>query len=218
MRKKGHRTVPFFYRLQTCVKRFKNHLVFALLVRYCAGSLASRLTGSLTLAAAALCSRSLQVCCIDGLDVLHSKPSPKKSLTTLYHKITGFSSVPCKIGKKFTSCKRTLRLSGRFPMGCIDAGNPTPDTAAAETQQPHRTAGSMQPDQARQRQHCPQEESAEQSAAPAFPAAAESGKATHAVPGKHQRYPCHKTQHPLRRIGEKHHRRQDAQYLSLIHI
>ena len=147
MRKKGHRTVPFFYRLQTCVKRFKNHLVFALLVRYCAGSLASRLTGSLTLAAAALCSRSLQVCCIDGLDVLHSKPSPKKSLTTLYHKITGFSSVPCKIGKKFTSCKRTLRLSGRFPMGCIDAGNPTPDTAAAETQQRswHRSLSSARP-------------------------------------------------------------------------
>lgn len=103
MRKKGQRTVPFFYRLQTCVKRFKNHLVFALLVRYCAGSLASRLTGSLTLAAAALCSRSLQVCCIDGLDVLHSKPSPKKSLTTLYHKSAGFSSVLCKNGKKFTS-------------------------------------------------------------------------------------------------------------------
>ena len=31
------------------------------------------------------------------------KPSPKKSLTTLYHKSAGFSSVLCKNGKKFTS-------------------------------------------------------------------------------------------------------------------
>ena len=54
------------------------HLVLALLVRYCAGSLACRLTGSLALAAAALFSRCLQVGLVDGLDVLHSKPSPKK--------------------------------------------------------------------------------------------------------------------------------------------
>ena len=103
MRKKGQ-NCPFLLSVADLrVKGFQKPLVLALLVRYCTGSLASRLTGSLTLAAAALCSRSLQVCCIDGLNVLHSETLPQKSLTTLYHKSAGFSSVLCKNGKKFTS-------------------------------------------------------------------------------------------------------------------
>ena len=65
-------------RTKVCAADRKLLNCLALLVSYCAGSLASRLTGSLTLTAAALCSRSLQVSCIDGLDVLHSEPSPKK--------------------------------------------------------------------------------------------------------------------------------------------
>lgn len=47
--------------------------LFALLVSNCARCLASRLAGSLTLAAAALFSCLLKVCCINGLDVLHNK-------------------------------------------------------------------------------------------------------------------------------------------------
>ena len=47
--------------------------LFALLVSNCARSLASRLTGSLALAAAALFCSLLKVSSIDCLDVLHNK-------------------------------------------------------------------------------------------------------------------------------------------------
>ena len=45
-------------------------VVFAALISYCTGSLASRLAGALALAAAALNSGSLQVSLVDGCDVL----------------------------------------------------------------------------------------------------------------------------------------------------
>jgi len=51
-------------------------LPFALLVCNGARSLAGRLARSLTLTAAALSSRFLQICLIDGLDVLHNKNPP----------------------------------------------------------------------------------------------------------------------------------------------
>ena len=48
-------------------------LLFALLVSNCAGCLASRLAGSLALAAAALSSSLLKVSLIDSFNVLHRK-------------------------------------------------------------------------------------------------------------------------------------------------
>ena len=45
----------------------------ALLVSYCAGSLASRLAGRLALAAAALSSGSLKISLVDGSDVLQKE-------------------------------------------------------------------------------------------------------------------------------------------------
>ena len=53
-------------------------LVFlsALLICNGAGSLASRLTGSLTVAAAALFSRLLEVSLVDSLDMLHGVIPP----------------------------------------------------------------------------------------------------------------------------------------------
>lgn len=52
--------------------QIRSSVSFALLVSYCAGSLASRLAGSLTLTATALFSRLLEVSLIDRFDMLHS--------------------------------------------------------------------------------------------------------------------------------------------------
>ena len=53
-------------------------LLLALLISNCAGSLAGRLAGSLTLAAAALSSGFLKVSLIDSDDMLHGKQPPNK--------------------------------------------------------------------------------------------------------------------------------------------
>ena len=85
MRKKGQ-NCPFLLSVADLrVKGFQKPLVLALLVRYCTGSLASRLTGSLTLTAAALFSRLLEVSLIDGLNVLHLSILPKNNIFPLYH-------------------------------------------------------------------------------------------------------------------------------------
>lgn len=54
------------------VKKCQKNLSLTLLVCNCAGSLASGLAGCLALAAAALLCGLLQICLVDGLDVLHS--------------------------------------------------------------------------------------------------------------------------------------------------
>lgn len=46
---------------------------FALLVSYCAGSLASRLAGGLAIAAAALGSSRLEICLVDSSNVLQKE-------------------------------------------------------------------------------------------------------------------------------------------------
>ena len=100
MRKKGQ-NCPFLLSVADLrVKGFQKPLVLALLVRYCTGSLASRLTGSLTLAAAALCSRSLQVCCIDGLNVLHSETLPQKKFNSIISQIARILKRLLQKGKK----------------------------------------------------------------------------------------------------------------------
>ena len=53
-------------------------LLLALLVSNCAGSFARRLTGSLALTAAALCSGAFEICLVDGDDMLHWKDLQKK--------------------------------------------------------------------------------------------------------------------------------------------
>ena len=76
MRKKGQ-NCPFLLSVADLrVKGFQKPLVLALLVRYCTGSLASRLTGSLTLTAAALLSRFLEISLIDSLNVFHNNNPP----------------------------------------------------------------------------------------------------------------------------------------------
>ena len=103
MRKKGQ-NCPFLLSVADLrVKGFQKPLVLALLVRYCTGSLASRLTGSLTLTAAALCSRSLQVCCIDGLNVLHSETLPQKKFNYIISQIRRIFKCSMQKRKKFTS-------------------------------------------------------------------------------------------------------------------
>ena len=54
----------------------RSSILLALLVCNCAGSLAGRLTRSLTLSAAALSSRSLEVSFIDSFDMLHIEIPP----------------------------------------------------------------------------------------------------------------------------------------------
>ena len=64
MRKKGQ-NCPFLLSVADLrVKGFQKPLVLALLVRYCTGSLASRLTGCLTFATSTLLNRVLKVLCI----------------------------------------------------------------------------------------------------------------------------------------------------------
>ena len=62
-------------------------LPFALLVCNGAGSLAGRLAGSLTLTAATLCSRFLQICLVNGLDVLHNKNPPYQTYLQFFTSI-----------------------------------------------------------------------------------------------------------------------------------
>lgn len=101
-------------------------LVLALLVCYCAGSLACRLTGNLALTAAALFSRCLQVSLVDGLDVLHSKPSPKKFILII-------SQIRPIFKRSARERKKVYILTDNFPMlspyrgGCF-RGRLTPAT------------------------------------------------------------------------------------------
>ena len=60
-------------RTKVCAADRKLLNCLALLVSYCAGSLASGLAGRLALAAAALGSGSLQVSLVDGCDVLQKE-------------------------------------------------------------------------------------------------------------------------------------------------
>ncbi len=72
------------------VKKLQKNLSLTLLVCNCAGSLASRLAGCLALAAAALLCAFLQICLVDGLNVLHYgfPPFPVRAYSFLYYTIS----------------------------------------------------------------------------------------------------------------------------------
>ena len=120
-------------------------LVLALLIGNRAGCLTCRLTRSLTLSAAALFSRCLQISLVDCSDVLHRKPSP--NITILYiitHFLISFKPIPQRY-KKFTSSslfESFYRLSSRrtahFGIHAHNSANPT---AKNDEQQLHERSG-----------------------------------------------------------------------------